>query len=163
MYLESGHLVLRSQRQKSGGWNYTSGAVETQGKVSWWGPTRACVSAKLPGGEGPQPHGPDWCQTTPLGDCRTGCPYQPYDKGVCGPDKQPPPPGKSCNRCRCNAQNTSCGTDPGRADSQGVWPAHWMMPDTTACWPSAGEIDIMEMVNGDGQTQVMLGLCGIGI
>ena len=31
-------------------------------------------------------------------------------------------------------------------------PAHWMMPDNKACWPSNGEIDIMEMVNGDGTT-----------
>ena len=57
VYLEGSHLVLRSQRQKSGNWNYTSGAIETQHKVSWRGPTRACVSAKLPGGEGPDPHG----------------------------------------------------------------------------------------------------------
>lgn len=25
-----------------------------------------------------------------------------------------------------------------------------MMPDDAACWPSQGEIDIMEMINGDG-------------
>jgi beta-glucanase (GH16 family) len=25
-----------------------------------------------------------------------------------------------------------------------------MMPDTKECWPTKGEIDIMEMVNGDG-------------
>ena len=61
VYLEGGHLVLRSQREKSGNWNYTSGAVETQHKLSWKGLTRACVSAKLPGGEGPvpKPGGPD--------------------------------------------------------------------------------------------------------
>ena len=29
VYLEGGHLVLRSQREKSGKWNYTSGAVST--------------------------------------------------------------------------------------------------------------------------------------
>ena len=27
--------------------------------------------------------------------------------------------------------------------AQGVQPAHWMMPETAACWPSNGEIDIM--------------------
>ena len=25
------------------------------------------------------------------------------------------------------------------------------MPDTSACWPSNGELDIMEMFNGDGK------------
>lgn len=153
VYLEGGHLVLRSQRQKSGKWNYTSGAVHTQHKASWQGLTRACVSAKLPGGEGPAPkHPADWCATTPLGDCRTGCPANNFtNKGTCGPDKTVPTHG-SCNECDCNRQNTSCGGDNKRPDSQGVWPAHWMMPDNTACWPSNGEIDIMEMVNGDGIT-----------
>ena len=33
---------------------------------------------------------------------------------------------------------------------RGVWPALWLMPDTSACWPCAGEIDILEMINGDG-------------
>ncbi|EQC38695.1 hypothetical protein SDRG_04390 [Saprolegnia diclina VS20] len=27
---------------------------------------------------------------------------------------------------------------------QGMWPAFWLMPRTSACWPTAGEIDIME-------------------
>jgi hypothetical protein len=27
-----------------------------------------------------------------------------------------------------------------------------MMPDNDKCWPSNGEIDIMEMINGDAQT-----------
>ena len=45
------------------------------------------------------------------------------------------------------------GYIPGGSDkSQGIWPAHWMMPDVDDCWPSKGEIDIMEMVNGDGVT-----------
>eukprot|EP01052_Picozoa_sp_SAG31_P034478 SAG31_NODE_4034_length_3647_cov_26.004510_5_plen_100_part_00 len=35
VYLEEGALVLRSKREKSGRYNYTSGAVQTQGKVSW--------------------------------------------------------------------------------------------------------------------------------
>jgi hypothetical protein len=157
VYLEGGHLVLRSQRQASGKFNYTSGAVDSEGKASWKGLTRACVSAKLPGGEGTPdppgpspPHGADWCATTPVGECRTGCPATSGKKSTCGPDKQPPPAGQSCNRCPCNIQNTTCGGTGGgggkRADSQGVWPAHWMMPDNTECWPSNGEIDIMEMV-----------------
>jgi hypothetical protein len=151
VYLEGGHLVLRSQRQKAGKYNYTSGAVESRGKVSWRGLTRACVRAKLPGGETPAT---DWCATTPVGVCRTGCPATTHAlPGTCGPDKQPPPQGHSCNRCECNRQNTTCPQDGGkRPDSKGVWPAHWMMPDNTACWPSNGEIDIMEMVNGDGVT-----------
>ena len=92
VYLDGeGSLVLRSQRQRAGAFNFTSGAVETRGKRSWRGLTRACVRAQLPGGGG----------------------------------------GKS---------------------GQGIWPAHWMMPDNSACWPSNGEIDIMEMINGDGTT-----------
>lgn len=91
VYLEDGALVLRSQRQTAGKYNFTSGGVQTQGKHAWKGPTRACVRAKLPGGGG-------------------------GSKG------------------------------------DGIWPAHWMMPDNKACWPSNGEIDIMEMINGDGVT-----------
>lgn len=87
VYVEDGALVLRSQREQINGYRFTSGAVQTQGLVSWRGLTRACVRAKLPGA-------------------------------------------------------------PGHGD--GIWPAHWMMPDNNACWPSNGEIDIMEMVNGDG-------------
>ena len=36
--------------------------------------------------------------------------------------------------------------------SDGVWPAHWMMPNKEPCWPDHGEIDIMEMINGDGKS-----------
>eukprot|EP00056_Hartaetosiga_gracilis_P004929 m.79638 g.79638 ORF g.79638 m.79638 type:complete len:282 (-) comp11983_c0_seq2:210-1055(-) len=36
--------------------------------------------------------------------------------------------------------------------SQGVWPAHWLMPNDNSCDPDHGEIDIMEMVNGDSVT-----------
>eukprot|EP00937_MAST-01D_sp_MAST-1D-sp2_P003708 g3708.t1 len=90
VYLDgAGSLVLRSQRQTVGAYTHTSGAVQTQGKRSWRGLTRACVRAMLPGGGG--------------GD-----------------------------------------------SGKGIWPAHWMMPDNAACWPSNGEIDIMEMINGDG-------------
>ena len=35
--------------------------------------------------------------------------------------------------------------------AQGIWPAHWMMPDTEGCWPDLGEMDILEMINGDGR------------
>ncbi len=43
----------------------------------------------------------------------------------------------------------------GQRTAQGVWPAHWMMPDTpgypkTWCDPDLGEMDIMEMINGQG-------------
>eukprot|EP01061_Rhynchopus_euleeides_P022085 TRINITY_DN359_c1_g1_i1.p1 TRINITY_DN359_c1_g1~~TRINITY_DN359_c1_g1_i1.p1 ORF type:complete len:280 (+),score=99.42 TRINITY_DN359_c1_g1_i1:53-841(+) len=51
---------------------------------------------------------------------------------------------------------------PGKA--QGLWPAHWMMPNTDACWPTNGEIDIMEMINGDGvmhQTYHYSSKCGL--
>mmetsp|Transcript_7591 Transcript_7591/g.16317 ORF Transcript_7591/g.16317 Transcript_7591/m.16317 type:complete len:287 (-) Transcript_7591:40-900(-) len=36
------------------------------------------------------------------------------------------------------------------AGSQGLWPAHWLMPNDATCDPDEGEMDIMEMVNGDG-------------
>ncbi len=32
----------------------------------------------------------------------------------------------------------------------GIWPAHWMMPNDRSCWPDHGEIDILEMIDGDG-------------
>ena len=83
VYIKNGTLILRSQRQSVGKFNYTSGAVQTKNKKAWQGPTRVCVSAKLPGG------------------------------------------------------------------GNGIWPAHWLLP-TTKCWPTNGEIDIMEMINGDG-------------
>ena len=146
VYLAGGALVLRSKREKADGegkhWNYTSGAVQSEGKIAWKhvGGTRACVRAKLPGGEGPAPkHGSDWCATTPVNSCRTGCPAG-VKPNRCGPDKTVPTKG-SCNECECNKKNTSCGGgSPARPDSQGVWPAHWMMPDNKACWPSNGEI-----------------------
>ena len=34
--------------------------------------------------------------------------------------------------------------------SAGVWPAHWLMPNDGSCDPDHGEMDIMEMVKGDG-------------
>lgn len=41
---------------------------------------------------------------------------------------------------------------PGAGSNQGIWPAHWMLPDngfSDKCM-DGGEMDIMEMVNGDG-------------
>lgn len=32
----------------------------------------------------------------------------------------------------------------------GVWPAAWCMPNDDSCWPTHGEQDILEMINGDG-------------
>ena len=36
---------------------------------------------------------------------------------------------------------------------KGIWPAIWMLGDnfSTVGWPSCGEIDIMELIGGDGQ------------
>uniref|UniRef100_A0A6B2LGH5 GH16 domain-containing protein n=1 Tax=Arcella intermedia TaxID=1963864 RepID=A0A6B2LGH5_9EUKA len=34
--------------------------------------------------------------------------------------------------------------------ARGIWPAHWLLPADKSCWPDHGEIDIMEMINGDG-------------
>ena len=49
----------------------------------------------------------EWCGTTPLKTCRTGC--LPNPEGTCGPQKQPfKPGGPSCNMCPCNHLNTSC-------------------------------------------------------
>ena len=35
-------------------------------------------------------------------------------------------------------------------DGAGLWPAFWMMPNDVSCWPSHGELDLMEEINGDG-------------
>jgi beta-glucanase (GH16 family) len=41
------------------------------------------------------------------------------------------------------------------ANNNGLWPAHWLLPDAPAlCDPDQGEIDVMEMVNGNGQLYV---------
>ena len=32
----------------------------------------------------------------------------------------------------------------------GVWPAHWLMPNDDSCDPDHGEMDVTEMVDGDG-------------
>ena len=76
------------------------------------------------------PSSPDWCSTTPLKKCRTGCPADP--EGTCGPQKTPFQPGQpSCNMCPCNQQNTSCG---GGGDSNTMLPSHvhiFALPNTT--------------------------------
>ena len=38
----------------------------------------------------------------------------------------------------------------GHDNNTGLWPAHWLMPDDDTCDPDEGEIDIMEMVDGQG-------------
>ena len=90
VWVEDGALVIQSNATWNGtAWNnLTSGAVFSQHKQAWKGPTRVCVRAKLPGA--------------------------PQGKGA------------------------------------GIWPAHWLMPNDKSCWPCHGEIDIMEMINGDG-------------
>jgi len=88
VYVQNGNLVLRAQKQVVNGFNYTSGAITSQGK-KYWSNARVCVYAKLPGGD--------------------------------------------------------------HQYAQGVWPAHWLMPNDNSCWPDHGEVDIMEMINGDGQ------------
>ena len=43
------------------------------------------------------------------------------------------------------------GELPGTATTgAGLWPAFWMMPNDASCWPDHGELDILEMINGDG-------------
>jgi len=87
VYIENGHLVLRSQKQTVDNMNYTSGAIISQDK-KYFSNARVCVSATLPG---------------------------------------------TNNKV-----------------AQGIWPAHWLMPNDQSCWPDHGEVDIMEMINGDG-------------
>jgi len=111
VYLEDGALVLKSNgtwNQTSNQWEgLTSGAVDSKGKVSFQGPTRVCVSAKLPG----------------RGKTESGCEQQ----------------------------------------GQGIWPAHWLMPDDASCWPCHGEIDIMEMINADGNVYGYYHWCNGGV
>ena len=38
----------------------------------------------------------------------------------------------------------------GGGRGQGVWPAHWLMPEDASCDPDEGEPDVLEMVSGDG-------------
>jgi beta-glucanase (GH16 family) len=34
---------------------------------------------------------------------------------------------------------------PSRA-AHGIWPAFWLLPDSSQCWPTGGEVDVFEMV-----------------
>jgi len=47
----------------------------------------------------------------------------------------------------CVSARLPGGGTPGQG--QGIWPAHWMMPNDASCWPDHGEIDILEMINGN--------------
>ena len=57
---------------------------------------------------------------------------------------------RACVRAQLPGGKAADGRTAAAGVGQGIWPAHWMMPDNGACWPSNGEIDIMEMINGDG-------------
>lgn len=62
--------------------------------------------------------------------------------------------GKRSWGARAGAPVRICisGTVPAAADASSVsyWPAFWLMPDDASCWPDHGELDLMEMINGDG-------------
>ena len=97
--VRNGTLVLTSDVAAPGaghGYNWTTGAVSTQGKRSWPDSPayRLCVSAILPGG---------------------------------GP-----------------------GGDGAGGTATGLWPAHWLMPEDDSCDPDEGEMDVLEMVSGEG-------------
>ena len=88
--LVDGALVLTSHRDATAvqGYNFTSGAVRTQGKVAFSpkdGTFRTCVRAKLPGHEGA---------------------------------------------------------------AAGVWPAAWLMPESSACDPDLGEMVGLGLCSG---------------
>jgi len=159
VWVANGNLVLKSDKERSGRYSYTSGAVDSRRKKSFGGKgkvTRACVSAKLPGTEETR----NWCETTPPGQCRSFCPPRVWKKNKkdeikCGGNPTAREingarvgPNGNCNRCACNAENRTC-PNPILPNSKGIWPAHWLMPDDISCWPSHGEIDILEAVNGD--------------
>lgn len=58
--------------------------------------------------------------------------------------------GRVCVRAKLPGADSAGG---GSGANDGIWPAHWMMPSDTSCWPDHGEIDIMEMFNGNGVSQ----------
>ena len=47
--LKDGKLVIQSKRENADIYNFTSGAITTQGLHKWKQPFRACVKAQLPG------------------------------------------------------------------------------------------------------------------
>ena len=49
---------------------------------------------------------PEWCDSTPPTQCRTGCP--PNETGICGDGRARP---GSCNLCQCNHDGTKCADD----------------------------------------------------
>lgn len=61
--VSGGHLVITSKRENEGGYNFTTGAVQTAGKKHWaYKPKfRLCVSAMLPGGGGNGKGQGIWC------------------------------------------------------------------------------------------------------
>ena len=54
VYLKDGNLILKTQKVETpiNGYNYTSGAIQSQGLKSFQGKTRVCIMAKLPGDDG---------------------------------------------------------------------------------------------------------------
>ena len=54
----------------------------------------------------------------------------------------------------------------GGGTGAGIWPAFWMMPESTACWPAGGEMDVLEEIDGDGVAHATYhfspnGTCGL--
>ena len=41
-------------------------------------------------------------------------------------------------------------TPGGHGTGAGLWPAFWAMPNDDSCWPTHGEIDVLEEIDGDG-------------
>jgi beta-glucanase (GH16 family) len=126
--VKGGYFEIRWRSGSSGissSWWFTGGN-DTTGRVEIDVFETTGVDDEPAGGGDPE--SPDWCSTTPLGHCRTGCPADPH--GRCGPDKKPfPPGGPSCNECPCNRQNTTCSSEMKNTNL----PSHvhiWALPDT---------------------------------
>ena len=124
--VKEGYFEIRWRSGSSGissSWWFTGGN-ETTGRVE----IDVFETTGANAGPPEDPSSPDWCPTTPIGKCRTGCPADPH--GRCGPDKTPfAPGGPSCNECICNKQNTTCSSEMKNTNV----PSHvhiWAMPDT---------------------------------